>query len=197
MKNSQRKVVVLTSLVGVLALTSALLRFLAPPPLLAETTSRSTADTDLLEDVFKTSESAKPGRWKFIYIHQSLTTAGNALNIDQAGGELGDHFLVGNGDGCQDGEIQIGQRWNRQSKAAPPPGTDQIDPDCISICLVGDYDHDLPTSTQLRQLAQLVHTLQGRLQIPADKVVFLHQPGSASSIGANFPSTAFRQELLP
>lgn len=198
-KHSNRKVVVFTSLVALLSMASALLLALAPPPLAAEgLNSLSAGDhPPFLDAIFKTVVTAKADRWRFIYIHQSATPGGNAGTLALPGKGLCDHFVIGNGNGCQDGEIQVGPRWNQQQPAAAPPGVDQIDSTCLSICLVGDFDHTMPTPTQLHRLSQLVSTLQSQLRISSDKVILLTDTVSPSSVGRYFPVTAFRDEILP
>jgi hypothetical protein len=198
-KKSKRKVVVLTSLASLLTLTSALLLALAPPPLAAQGyNSLWAADRDdFLDDIFKTAVTLKPNQWKYIYIHHSATAGGDANSLAQPPEGLCDHFVIGNGSGCQDGEIQIGPRWTGQQSPAAPPGVDHIEPSCISICLVGDFDRTMPTPLQLRRLAQLVGTLQSQLRIGADKVILLSEPGTPSSVGRYFPVTAFRDQILP
>jgi hypothetical protein len=198
-KQTNRKVVVLTSLVALLSLASALLLALAPPPLAAEgLNSLSAGDHEpFLNEIFKTAIAAKADRWRYIYIHQSATPGGNAGSLAGAATGLCDHFVIGNGNGCEDGEIQVGPRWNQQQSAAAPPGVDHIDPACLSICVVGDFDHAMPTPTQFRRLAQLVSTLQSQLRIGADKVILLSDTPSQSSVGRYFPVTAFRDEILP
>jgi hypothetical protein len=196
---SKRKVVVLTSLVALLSLASALLLALEPPPLSVEGyNSLSAADRGpFLDEIFKTAVPARPEQWKFIYIHHSATPAGDARTLARAGSGLCDHFIIGNGDGCQDGEIQVGPRWNHQQAPAAPLGVDHIEPTCISICLVGDFDHSMPTPVQLRRLTQLVTTLQSQFRLGADKVILLSDTPSASSVGRYFPVTAFRDQILP
>ena len=200
MKNTHRRVIVLSTLITVLSLTSALLLALAPAPLTPDASSSLFAiDTpNSMDVIFQTDSPPRTARWKYVFVHQSHTTSGNALTL--AGNSpqgVADHFVIGNGDGCMDGEIQVGQRWNKQLSAAPPAGAQEIDRDCISICIVGDFDRGVPTPTQLRRLSQLVNTLQGRLHIGAKNVLMIDQPGSAASIGRYFPSTAFRDQLLP
>jgi hypothetical protein len=197
-KQSKRKVVVLTGLVGMLTLTSALLLALAPPPLAAESYNSLAASdqSPYLDEIFKTSVATKPNQWKYIYVHHSQTATGSAATLAQPDVGLCDHFVIGNGDGCQDGEIQIGPRWNQQRPAAAPPGVDSIEPDCVSICLVGDFDKSMPTPMQIRRLAQLVSTLQGQYRIPADKVVLLNEEGTGASVGKYFPVTAFRDQIM-
>ena len=121
----------------------------------------------------------------------------DAQTLAGANGDLCDHFVIGNGQGCQDGEIQISPRWNQQQSAAAPPGVAHIEPDCISICLIGDFDHSMPTSMQLHRLAELVTTLQSQMRIPGQRVIFLNESGTPSSVGRYFPVTAFRDQILP
>jgi hypothetical protein len=198
-KKSNRRVVVFLSLVSVLTLTSALLLALAPAPLRPDSSNSLFAlDTpEAMDAVFQTRISPKATRWKYIYVHHSRLPNGNALTQGNQPGGLSDHFVIGNGDGAIDGEIQIGQRWNQQDSANPPAGASQIDPNCISICLVGDFDHAVPTATQLRRLTQLVNALQGRFDIPAGQVLLLNQADSQAGMGRYFPATAFREQLLP
>ena len=155
MKNSHRKFIVFVSLVGLLTLTSALLLALAPAPLMPDAASSLFAidAPPTLDVIFNTKVQSPPNRWKYVYIRHSRTASGNAVTLANAGATgLGDHFVIGNGDGAIDGEIQIGQRWNQQQPATPPAGAQKIDPSCISICLVGDFDRTVPTPTQLRRL---------------------------------------------
>ncbi|MCC6421935.1 MAG: N-acetylmuramoyl-L-alanine amidase [Phycisphaerales bacterium] len=199
MKRSRRTVVVFSSLMGVLCLTSILLMTLAPAPLTPDQASNlfATDSGSQLDTIFDTKVSPKPGVWRYIYIHHSRTPAGNALTLGHNTGGLSDHFLIGNGSGCIDGEIQLSQRWNLQSPAAPPPGAKGIDPACISICLVGDFDHAVPTATQMRRLNQLVSTLQARFRIPAEQVTWVDQTNTPAAIGRYFPADAFRSQLMP
>ena len=191
---------VFATLVSVLTLTSALLLALAPAPLTPDASSNLFAvDTpESMDVIFQTQVSAKPGRWKYVYIHHSNTTAGNAVSLSQGNPHgMSDHFVIGNGNGAIDGEIQVSQRWNQQTSAEPPRGATGIDPNCISICLVGDFEHNVPTPVQMHRLRQLLNVLQGRFDIPAGQVLLVSQPNSAAGIGRYFPTTAFRQQLLP
>ena len=199
-RKSERKFIVFTSLVGVLTLTSALLLALAPAPLTADASNSLFAidAPESLDAVFATATPAQAQQWKYIFIHQSKTLSGNASTLGQRTNGLGDHFLIGNGEGTFDGEVQFSQRWSRQAAALPPAGADKIDPACISICLVGDFDSTLPTPTQMRRLSQLVTLLQSRLGIPAENVILTSQnTATSASAGKYFPATAFRETLLP
>jgi hypothetical protein len=200
-KKSRRRIVVFTSLIAVLTFTSALLLALAPAPLSPEFVSSLFAvdEPDSMDAVFQTEAGPRSVQWKSIYIHHSATGSGNAVTLGQlsGGAGLGDHFVIGNGEGAIDGEIQIGQRWNRQLAATPPAGAPALDPGCISICLIGDFDRTVPTPTQIKRLSQLVAALQARYGISNDRVIVLSRPRSAASCGKYFPMTALRDQLLP
>ena len=187
------------SLVGVLMLTSALLLALAPAPLSPEATSSLFAvDAPQSYDVlFDTNVPVTAGRWKFIYIHHSQTPSGSAQSLCTTEAGLPDHFVIGNGDGCGDGEIQIGQRWAQQTAAGVTPGASEIRADCISICVIGDFNHARPTPTQERRLAQLVSALQGRLKVNGKAVSLYPRTASPAGIGRYFPEAEFRARILP
>jgi len=197
---NKRKVVVFGSLVVVLTLTSALLLALEPSQLRPDRPSNlfavDTADT--FGPIFDTHIPATIGRWRYIYIHHSASPDGSALTLAQRPGGLGDHFVIGNGEGSLDGEIQISQRWTDQQPPAAPPGAKAIDPNCISICLIGDFHQNLPTPVQMQRLGMLVSSLQAKFKIDADKVMMItDQPANhAVEIGRYFPVSAFRGQLL-
>jgi hypothetical protein len=198
-KKAHRKLIVFSTLLGVLSLTSALLMALAPAPLVpdAATSLFAVDEPRSMDVIFETKAPLIAGRWKYVYIHHTQTPAGNAMTLGHATDGMGDHFLIGNGDGLLDGEIQIGQRWNQQQVALPPGGAKAIDAACISIGLVGDFDKTVPTPTQLRRLSQLVGALQGELHVVKNDVLVIESPKSAAGIGRYFPKSAFRNQLLP
>jgi hypothetical protein len=195
----RRSVVVFAGLIGVLTLASTVLLILAPAPLTPGATSSLFAfDTPAsLDPIFDTQVPVAGARWRYIYIHHSKTAAGNAQSLCQTYGSLGDHFLICNGDGAADGELQIGHRWNQQTTAAPQKGTSSIAPTCISISLIGDFDQTLPTPTQVRRLTQLVTALQTRFHIPSSNILLVNLPNSPAGPGKYFPMTAFRDQLIP
>jgi hypothetical protein len=194
--DSQRKLIVFTALLAVMTVTSALLLALAPAPLTPGTASSLLASgtPDSLEAVFQTSKPVEPTRWNKIYVHQSRTASGNASTLAEAAGGLADHFVIGNGEGSGDGEIQIAQRWHHQKAAGRAPGGDAS---CISICLIGDFNATGPTPTQLHRLTQLLAALQDRCAIPAGNVQLIDTDTTSAGVGRQFPTAAVRGQLLP
>lgn len=198
-KKQTRPFVMFVSLVGVLTLTSALLLALAPAPLTPDTTASLQAVGEAkgaLDVVFKTRIPTVSGRWKSIYIHHSQTVGGNATSLAREGQGLDSHFLIGNGDGANDGEIQVTQRWSRQLPPAAPDGASSISAEAVSICLVGNLEQTVPTPLQIRRLEELVRTLQSRLDISAEQVQFFDTTPRAAGIGRFFPARAFREQLV-
>jgi len=197
--SSRRKFIVFLSLVALLGGTSVLLLALAPAPLSQGTATSLFAldQSGSMDGVFETGVPVVKQRWRSIYIHHSRTPTGNADTLATAAGGLADHFVIGNGSGCIDGELQIGHRWSSQLPAGEVPGTTSIARDCISICVVGDFDRSSPTPTQRTRLTQLVQALQRHLGVTADQV-FLHQgSGTAADVGSAFPVASFREQVLP
>lgn len=194
---NRRPLVVFLTLVAFLTGTSALLLALARPPMTPDgvATLYATETSHALDAVFNTTVPATPSRWNYIFVHHSQTPTGNALTLAQPSTGVGDHFVVGNGEGALDGEIQMGQRWNQQLPGAPIGAN--VDPACISICVIGDLDRALPTNAQVQRLGQLVTKLQHKLDIPGKNVILADAPGSPGGIGQYFPTTAFRSQLLP
>jgi len=55
------------------------------------------------------------------------SAAGSADTLKSSDSTLADHFVIGNGEGAADGEIQVGVRWKQQLQAGQIPGADYID----------------------------------------------------------------------
>ena len=196
---SQRKVVVFAALLAVMTATSALLLALAPAPLAPGAASSlfAVGSPDSLDAIFQTSTPMSDGQWRYVYVHHSRTPAGSAATLGESADGLADHFVIGNGDGCGDGEVQVAQRWHRQRPAGRLPGLESINADCISICLIGDFNRARPTETQMRRLGQLVAALQDRCGIPAANVYLRDGDRTMAGVGQYFPSARLREQLLP
>jgi hypothetical protein len=186
---SRRSVLVVAGLLSSLTLTSILLLVLAPSPLLPEPRSLLVVESNpALDEVFDTRIPIQTGRWQTIFIHHSKTRRADAAS--------GDHFLITGPADASDGEIRIDQRWNNQQPASGFAAAG-MGRDCITICIVGDFDQSAPTATQIRRAQQLIQTLQRQLRIPARNVIAYDRPNSASGLGRQFPAARLRESLLP
>ena len=188
------------ALLTVMTATSALLLALAPAPLAPGAVSSlfAVGTPDSLDAIFETSAPVEARRWKSVYIHHSKTDGGSAATLGELNDGLADHFVIGNGAGCGDGEIQIAQRWHQQRPAGRMFAGEAVSGDRISICVVGDFDRSLPTATQMLRLRQLITALQARCGIPAANVYIVQgkQP-SKGAAGRYFPAAKLREALLP
>lgn len=128
-------------------------------------------------------------RWRAIVIHESGTPAGDMASIERRHWEagragLGYHFVVGNGQGMEDGLVGIGYRWDRQLPGAHAPaawrasardgtldGTG-LNEAAIAICVIGNIDRRPLSDRQRRETQRLVRALQVECAIPDSAVHF-------------------------
>ena len=118
-----------------------------------------------------------PRHWKWIIIHHTATSFGNAAivtrwHIARGFDEMGYHFLIDNGNGGPDGRVEVGTRWPKQKWGAHTKTPDnQFNNYGIGICLVGNFDITHPTPAQLRSLTRLVAYLMLTYHISPDNVL--------------------------
>lgn len=117
--------------------------------------------------------------WQYIVIHHSASESGNAQEFDRyhrtvrGWNELGYHFVLGNGKGAPDGQIQVGPRWAKQKHGAHCKTPDNRYNDYgIGICLVGNFQNGgHPSEAQMRSLANLVSYLVRTCNIPRRNIL--------------------------
>ncbi len=109
------------------------------------------------------------GRWKYIIVHNSGTREGNArvfdiyhLRVRHMKNGLAYHFVIGDGHGSGDGQIEIGHRWTAQLNGGHV-ASDYLNDISLGICLVGDFNRDLPTKAQIGALEELIEYLRNRV----------------------------------
>jgi hypothetical protein len=140
----------------------------------------------------------KHGRWKYIVVHNSGTREGNARVFDiyhrrvrhmQNG--LAYHFVIGDGHGAGDGQIEIGDRWKRQINGGHV-ASDYLNDIALGICLVGDFNRDHPTQAQIGALGELVEYLRNRIGRSQGRQAIVHahkeiNPRPTDCPGDRFP----------
>ena len=133
-----------------------------------------------------------PGReqpWRHIVIHHSATDEGSAACFDRnhrevrGFEELGYHFVITNGRGGPDGAVEVGSRWKKQKWGAHCGGTpdNEYNDYGIGICLVGNFEHKLPSPRQRAALVRLIRFLMGRYPISAARVIGHQQAPNANT----------------
>lgn len=124
------------------------------------------------------AERAAP-RWRQIVIHESGSLVGSIEDLSRQHASmgmpsLGYHFVVGNGNGEQNGAVLMGPRWNAQQHGGSVA-------DAIEICVVGDTARRPLTDAQLQSLASIVSDLTRHYGIDASNIVRQQDRGGPSS----------------
>jgi N-acetyl-anhydromuramyl-L-alanine amidase AmpD len=116
--------------------------------------------------------------WRYIVIHHSATDSGNAGTFDiqhrrRGWDELGYHFVIDNGQGGPDGNVEVGSRWRSQKWGAHCGGTpnNEYNNYGIGICLVGDFSRSMPSDKQLSAMRRLVADLATEYGIAPDNII--------------------------
>lgn len=152
---------------------------------------------------YKRSPVAKG--WKYIIIHHSATNAGSAASFhryhsNQGYGGLCYHFVIGNGNGAKDGQVQEGFRWKEQIS-----GT-HVDNNSwyhnifgIGICLVGNFEKQNPTEKQISSLEKLIKHLSKKYNIPKENILGHSQVplGDISWNAKEIKVTFYNKETAP
>ncbi len=148
-------------------------------------------------ELFYPNKADRP--WRYIVLHHSASTAGNYDEIDREHRKLlgyegcGYHFVIGNGNGSGDGQIEVAQRWNQQKQGVHCRNARSHDVDeyGIGICLVGDLDQQPPTPRQVAATQALIAYLGGRYRIEAAHVTTHAHLAATPTVcpGKYFPTT--------
>jgi hypothetical protein len=117
-------------------------------------------------------------KWTAVVIHHSGTDNGNAAIFDKWHREgrhwegVGYDFIIGNGTGSGDGQVEPTYRWRQQKTGAHCGGTpgNWANKDAIGICLVGNFNITAPTARQMQSLVRLLRFLQRRYGIPRSRI---------------------------
>lgn len=166
------------------------------PALIAPATATS------VEVVFNTKSPIEKARWQAIVIHHTGSPYATPESMEadaKASGlaGMGFHFVIGNGNGLDDGELHVGGRWLKQLPGAHTSGSkgDWYNRNAIGICLVGDGDRGRFSDSQMRRLVQLTDALARELNIPRDRIVLHDDLVKGAGPGKFFPAAAFREQL--
>lgn len=127
-------------------------------------------------ELFYPSKADRP--WKYIVLHHSANSTGNYDQIDHEHRKIlgydgcGYHFVIGNGTGSEDGQIEVAQRWVNQKHGVHCRNAKnaEVDEYGIGICFVGDLDKEPPTPRQVAAAKALIAYLSSRYGIARSHV---------------------------
>jgi len=116
-----------------------------------------------VKDVIPSRACQSPDRWSRIEIYYSGTEAGNieyltSLQRLASPEDLNFHFVICNGFGGLDGQVQPTEKWQNQRSSMPDQswyGGIQT----IRICVIADGKNAHPTNCQLKRAEALVEGL--------------------------------------
>lgn len=128
------------------------------------------------DDLFLPPKADRP--WKYIVLHHSANASGSYDQIDREHRKVlgwdgcGYHFVIGNGTGSPDGQIEVARRWSEQKhgvhcRNGKHPNVNEYG---IGICLVGDLDEAPPSPRQVAAAKALIAYLGSRYVIATDHV---------------------------
>ena len=141
-----------------------------------------------------------PGDWRYIILHHSASPGGSAASFDeyhrgQGYDELAYHFVIGNGEQADDGEIEVADRWRKQKYGAHA-GVEEYNTHGIGICVVGNFEEGAAVSkAQFDSLVRLCAFLMDSHEIPIENVLRHSDVRATKCPGAHFPFDAFITQL--
>jgi len=140
-------------------------------------------------------------KWRYIIIHHTASTAGNArsiglyhLRVRKWSRGMGYHFLIGNGHQSADGRIEAGPRWRKQQTGAHA-GVNKYNRLGIGISLVGNFEKSRPSAKQLAALRDLVRNLCRKYNISVSNIKGHRHIKNTACPGKYFPMEEFRKEV--
>ncbi|MBI3857973.1 MAG: N-acetylmuramoyl-L-alanine amidase [Planctomycetes bacterium] len=120
-----------------------------------------------------TMQAPRNAAFRSIVLHHSATHGGSAAAFERNHrarlGGLAYHFIIGNGSGAADGEVEVGYRW-RDQIPGPHTKNQAVNLESIAICLVGDLETGAPTKKQMTALLDLLEKVCLEGAIPAERV---------------------------
>jgi hypothetical protein len=140
-----------------------------------------------------------PREWKYIVLHHTATDTGSVESIheshlqnkDKSGKPwlgIGYHFVIGNGEGMGDGDIEPTFRWNQQMHGAHAGASDpEYNQVGIGICLVGNFEEHPPTPAQLAATKTLIRTLKSEYRISESRIIGHRDVRDTECPGKLFP----------
>jgi hypothetical protein len=221
---SQKRVaVVLTSLVGTLTLSAAMLLGLEGGKISGSGPALAAMESQQVSNMLEPAVALRPSAWNYIIVYTSGDSAGDAASLTD-GHYRGDahtahpatlnrtpanfHFVIegpGSKQGQSDGQLDVNASWLDQETGAPYAGW----PDsryhsytsyknAVGVCCIGDVNQQTISPAQVQTLTQLVSELQRKLGMPRAGVLFQWElvPNAAhATVAQKQFAQAFRQQL--
>jgi hypothetical protein len=145
-------------------------------------------------------------QWTWIVMHHTASSHGSVESINEAHLQrrdrngnswkgIGYHFVIGNGNGMDDGAIEPTFRWRGQLPGAHA-GDDDHNQHGIGIALVGNFELAPPSAAQMAAVKRLVTVLRTRYGIEASNVLRHGDIKATACPGKYFPMGDLTQRRM-
>ena len=177
MSNQPRVAKVLAALLlSMTAGTIVLMTIRKEPPSAGPFCLASYYRLDHVEKAITSQAAQAPNRWNCIEIYYSDTKAGNIEQLASLNGlarpeDINCHFVICNGLGGNNGQIQSTEKWQRQWSIIPGKtwyGTGQT----IRICIIADGKSSSPTDFQTKRAEALTEALRRKFNIYPENIYY-------------------------
>ena len=177
MSNQPRVVKVLAALLVSMTTGAIVLMALGNnPPSAGPFELSSYYSLDPVKKAILSQAAQSSGRWNSIEIYYSGTKAGNIEQLASLSGlaspeDINCHFVVCNGLGGNDGQIQSTEKWQKQWSLIPGRtwyGNGQT----IRVCIIADGQTCRPTDSQIKRIQALVEVLSRKFDIQPEYIYY-------------------------
>ncbi|MHC4069187.1 MAG: peptidoglycan recognition protein family protein [Planctomycetota bacterium] len=177
MTNQSRMVKVLAALL--ISMTTGAIVLMAlgnNPPSAGPFCLSSYYHLDPVEKSILSSTIQTKARWNAIETYYSNTKAGNIEQLASISGltspeDLNCHFVICNGLGGKNGQIQNTEKWQRQWSIIPGKSWHKT-AQTIRICVIADPKDSRPTDSQIRRVEVLVEKLARNFDIKNENIYY-------------------------
>jgi N-acetyl-anhydromuramyl-L-alanine amidase AmpD len=107
---------------------------------------------------------------------------------------IGYHFVIGNGKGMPDGEIEQTFRWRQQIQGAHA-GVADYNQLGVGVVLVGNFQNEPPTDAQVVSAKRLIRVLAREYDIDTNQIVGHGDVKATECPGAHFPLSEIRDSV--
>ena len=121
-------------------------------------------------EAVKNTHTTASDRWDRVEVYYSQTAGGKAdelaLLMDLTTGHKAEfHFVICNGNGSFDGEIQAGEYWKQQRPCSSLKGV-------VRVCVISEGMAESITDCQVQRTYELIDSLQRRFNIPRGNIQY-------------------------
>lgn len=183
---------------------------LTPPPIIETPTVPTPQESEVppvtpitKDNPWKPETAARD--WKYIVLHHTASEQGDVESIHEShlknkdkNGKpwlgIGYHFVIGNGKGMSDGEIEPTFRWKKQMQGAHA-GVADYNQHGVGIVLVGNFEDGSPTKAQITSVKRLVRILSREYEIAVSQIIGHGDVKATECPGTHFPLSEIRDSV--